>query len=91
MGGFQPDSKYPLIQTTARQRARMTVMQKRVLAETHHHARFMMPKGMLQWIDMFGSNRPVVCEVGFGDGACLMSLAKSHANWNFFQVWRLRY
>ena len=79
-------TEYPLILTTGRLRARMTKAQKKILAEAHHEHLIPMPTEPIQLKHLFGRIAPVVCEIGFGDGACLSTLAKAHQDWDFLGI-----
>lgn len=79
-------TEHPLILTTGRLRARMTKAQKKILAEAHDAHLMPMPIQAIQFKHLFGRVAPVVCEIGFGDGACLSALAEAHQDWDFLGI-----
>jgi tRNA (guanine-N7-)-methyltransferase len=75
----------PLIMTTARNRGRLTLAQRRAI-EAPGGRLMTLPEAPVLWAEYFDRSAPTVCEIGFGDGGLLCDLAQSHADWNFFGI-----
>lgn len=74
-----------LIITTGRSKGRLTQAQKTALDNAQDGLIIDYSLGF-DWGGIFGNNNPIVCEIGFGDGECLVDLAELHPNYNFLGI-----
>jgi tRNA (guanine-N7-)-methyltransferase len=74
--------KNNLIITTAR-RGKVTRSQKSVLIDNKNLCTI---DSNVNFFELFGNTNKVVCEIGFGDGGCLVEMALLHPEYNFLGI-----
>jgi tRNA (guanine-N7-)-methyltransferase len=71
------------VRSFVRRAGRLTEGQKRALRELLPRFGVAAGDGVLDLVGVFGSDRPVIVEIGFGNGAATWRMAQSHPELNF--------
>lgn len=86
MPPIHEDQPHRFVKSFVRREGRITTAQRRALTEHWDEFGLEAGEGFLDWKEVFGRKAPVVCEIGFGDGAALLEMARAHPEWDFVGV-----
>jgi tRNA (guanine-N7-)-methyltransferase len=74
------------VRSFVRREGRITPAQKRAVTEFWSRYGIDVPASPVDPASFFGNERPVVAEIGFGDGECLLSMGASDPGTNFLGI-----